>query len=869
MLPVVLFFSIGPVFAQQDQHSPLDVYLLVGQSNMAGRAPLDDSSKLTDSRILMLDKGDNWVLATDPVHFDKPDIVGVGPAIAFAREMLRNDGRRKIGLIPCAVGGSPIRVWEPDSTFLNGLHPYDDAIRRARIAMKTGRLKGIIWHQGESDNNPERAEIYTDKLKALILRFRKDLNDPGLPFVAGEIGYFNNTVLINTIIDGLTAVVANTAVVPAEGLTDKGDKVHFDTRSARELGRRYGQAMVRLERGAGGPGMAAPGGAGVVTDGGALIQNIYARQEVSLDGRWNYIVDPYENGYYDYRHQPYDQSPSGKGGFFDDKKAADKTELVEYNFDLSPTLKVPGDWNSQEDKLLYYEGTVWYRRIFHASPQEGRRYFLYFGAVNYEAHVYLNGRKLGMHKGGFTPFQFEVTGKLKEGDNVIVVKADNTRKKDEIPTVNTDWWNYGGITRDVLLASAPATFISDYKLQLAKDDAGRIEGFVQLDGGGAGGLNGGGGPAGSGGGVQEVTVSIPEAGIRQTVRTDGSGRAVISIPVKKLNYWSPENPHLYAVTLSAGNDEISDKIGFRTIQVRGQDILLNGKPVFLRGISIHDENPLIPGRNRSEGDLRMLLTWAKELNCNYVRLAHYPHNEIMIRLADEMGLMVWAEVPVYWTISWENADTYANAQKQLTDLITRDKNRAAVVIWSIGNETPISEPRLSFMGRLAAQAHSLDSSRLVSAALEVHRKGNEAFVDDPLGEKLDLVSFNEYAGWYWGDKPTDLPNYHFTIKYNRPVIITEFGGDALAGFHADAATRFSEEYQEELYRYQLQMLKGIGALRGMTPWILTDFRSPRRQHPVYQNFWNRKGLISETGLKKKAFYVLRGFYEEMAKKYGQ
>ncbi len=853
---VVLVFAAAPVVAQQGQD--LDLYLLIGQSNMAGRAPLDDSSKLTDSRILMLDKSNNWVPATDPLHFDKPDVVGVGPGIAFAREILRNSAGRRIGLIPCAVGGSPIRVWEPDSTYLNGLHPYDDAIRRAKIALGRGRLCGIIWHQGESDNNTAGAAVYMEKLKILIRRLRTDLKTPALPFVAGEIGYFAKSTPINQVIDRLPGVVANTAVVSAEGLTDKGDKTHFDTRSARELGRRYGQAMIKLEKG--------PGGLGI---GGVLIQNIFARQEVSLDGRWNYIVDPYENGYYDYRHQPYDQSASGTGGFFDDKKPADRNELVEYNFDLSPTLKVPGDWNSQEDKLLYYEGTVWYRRIFSASPKQGRRYFLYFGAVNYEAHVYLNGKKLGMHKGGFTPFEFEVTGKLKDGDNTIVVKADNTRKKDEIPTVNTDWWNYGGITRDVMLASAPATFISDYKVQLAKDEPGRIEGFVQLDGEGANGGVGSGERNSSGVGGQEVMISIPEAGVHQTVRTDGSGRADVSIPVKKLNYWSPENPHLYAVTLKAGADAINDKIGFRTIQVKGQDILLNGKSVFLRGISIHDENPLIPGRNRGEGDLRMLLNWAKELGCNYIRLAHYPHNETMIRLADEMGLMVWAEVPVYWTISWENADTYANAQKQLTDLITRDKNRAAVIIWSIGNETPISEPRLSFMGRLATQAHTLDNSRLISAALEVHRKGNEAFVDDPLGEKLDLVSFNEYAGWYWGDRLTDLPNYHFTIKYDRPVIITEFGGDALAGFHADAGTKFSEEYQEELYRYQLQMLKGIGALRGMTPWILTDFRSPRRQHPVYQNFWNRKGLISETGQKKKAFFVLKDFYEEIGKKYAQ
>jgi beta-glucuronidase len=721
------------------------------------------------------------------------------------------------------------------------LHPYDDAIRRARAALRQGRLKGILWHQGESDNNPKSAALYMDKLQALIRRLRKDLDSPDLPFVAGEVGYFGKSTLINTVIDRLPGVVAHTAVVSADGLTDKGDKTHFDTRSARELGRRYGQAMKKLQAERGAPAV-----------GTGLIQHASAREVLSLNGRWNYIIDPYENGFYDYRHQPYDQSPSGTGGFYDDKKQKDPSELIEYDFDASPTLKVPGDWNSQDEKLLFYEGTIWYRRKFRVKPAPGQRYFLYFGAVNYEAHIYLNGKKLGMHKGGFTPFEFEVTGRLTDGDNSIVVKADNTRHKDEIPTINTDWWNYGGITRDVFLAATPAAFIADYKIQLAKDDPGKIEGFVQLNGST---------------GSQEVTVSIPEASIRQSVKTDDAGRAVFSIPVRKIGYWSPEHPQLYAVTIRSGADSIGDKIGFRTIQVRGKDILLNGKSVFLRGISIHDENPLIPGRNRSEGDLRMLLTWAKELDCNYVRLAHYPHNETMLRLADEMGVMVWAEVPVYWTISWDNPDTYRNAEQQLSDLINRDRNRASVIVWSIGNETPLSEPRLSFMSRLAAHAHSLDSTRLVSAALEVHRNGNDVIVDDPLGEKLDLVSFNEYAGWYWGDKPGDLSRYHFSIKYDRPVIITEFGGDALGGFHADRDTRWSEEYQEWLYTNQLQMLSKIGALRGMTPWILTDFRSPRRQHPVYQNFWNRKGLISETGKKKMAFAVLKTFYETTEKKY--
>ncbi|MES2148635.1 MAG: glycoside hydrolase family 2 TIM barrel-domain containing protein [Pseudomonadota bacterium] len=582
-----------------------------------------------------------------------------------------------------------------------------------------------------------------------------------------------------------------------------------------------------------------------------LIQNIYGRSHISLNGRWTYIIDPYEMGYYDYRHMPFDQSATGAGGIFDDRKPKNKDEWVEYDFDLSPTMKIPGDWNSQAEKLQLYEGTIWLRQNFDAQPIEGKNYFLYFGAVNYEAQVYLNGKKLGSHKGGFTPFQFDVSGKLKKGNNIVVVKADNTRKVDEIPTVNTDWWNYGGITRDVLLAELPATYISEYKVQLGKGNLKRIEGFVQLAG-----VNK----------ASSVTVSIPEAGIKTTLQTDASGRAILSIPVNKMSYWTPEQPKLYSVELAGAGDKVIDKIGFRTIETRGQDILLNGKSIFLRGISLHDENPLITGRLRGQGDMRMLLQWAKELNANYVRLAHYPHSEEMVRLADEMGLLVWAEVPVYWTISWSNPATFANANAQLTDLMTRDRNRASVIVWSIGNETPVSAPRNLFMGKLAATARSLDDTRLVAAALEVHRSGNDVVVEDPLADQLDLASFNEYAGWYWSNN-REMLNYHFNIKYNKPVVITEFGADALGGYHADADTRWSEEYQEKLYLNQIKMLTAIPGLRGMTPWILTDFRSPRRLHPYFQDFWNRKGLISDDGKKKKAFFTLKSFYDEMQEKY--
>ncbi|WP_205703447.1 glycoside hydrolase family 2 protein [Hymenobacter radiodurans] len=578
---------------------------------------------------------------------------------------------------------------------------------------------------------------------------------------------------------------------------------------------------------------------------------------MSLNGSWNYIIDPYENGFYDYRREAFDQSKSGKGGYYDNQKpsSTQEEELIEYDFDKSQAMQIPGDWNSQRPELLYYEGTIWFKKSFNLTPKAGKRYFLYFGAINYESHIYLNGKKLGMHKGGFTPIQYDITTGLNpSGGNFVVVKADNTRRPEAVPTINTDWWNYGGITRDVFIAETPDTYIVDYKVQLSKDDAKTLTGYVQLSGEGRAG--------------QTVSLNIAEAEIKQTMKTDAEGRATFSVPARKLTLWSPQTPKLYTVALSASGDAIQDKIGFRTIQTRGQDILLNGKPIFMRGISMHDENPLIPGRARGEGDLRMMLTWAKELGCNFVRLAHYPHNEIMLKLADEMGLLVWAEVPVYWTIAWENPATYQNAETQLSDLINVGKNRASIVIWSVGNETPLGEPRLKFMSNLAKKARSLDDTRMISAALELHRTpDNVIHVDDPLGEFLDLTSINEYAGWYWGGKPGEITKYSFDIKYKKPVIISEFGGDALAGYHGDANTRWSEEYQEALYQNQIKMLGGISGLRGMTPWILADFRATRRQHPVYQNGFNRKGLISSTGVKKKAFYVLQEYYRQLAQKY--
>jgi beta-glucuronidase len=583
-----------------------------------------------------------------------------------------------------------------------------------------------------------------------------------------------------------------------------------------------------------------------------VIVDVFARQSTSLNGQWHIIVDPYDTGYFDYRREPYDAKEKISGGFGLDHAAKDKTELVEYNFDTSPTLNVPGDWNSQDSKLFYYEGSVWYRTKFDAKKSApNHRLFIYFGAANYEADVYLNGKKLGKHVGGFTPFAYEVTRSVKDKDNSLVVRVNNNRHAEAVPTVNTDWWNYGGITRDVLLVETPETFISNFLVRLKSGTTNTIEAEVWLDGKAL---------------EQPVTISLPTLGLKGGTKTDAKGVGHVDFPDAKVALWTPQNPVLNDVSIAAGDDHLSDRVGFRTIATSGTNILLNGKPVFLRGVSIHEENPLRGARAWSPADAQLLLGRAKELGCNFVRLAHYPHNEHMARLADEMGLMVWEEIPVYWTIQWTNAATLANAQKQLNDLISRDQNRASVVVWSVANETPVSEARTKFLKSLVDEARTLDGTRLVSAAMEVHsdhKNENHKIVDDPFGEYTDLLSFNEYVGWYDG-LPEKIDRITWSLKYQKPVFISEFGADAKQGVHADALTRFSEEYQADVYRRTLPMLGRIPGFSGCTPWILFDFRSPRRLLPGVQDGWNLKGLIGHNGEKKMAFDVLKKIYEERA-----
>lgn len=568
----------------------------------------------------------------------------------------------------------------------------------------------------------------------------------------------------------------------------------------------------------------------------SFMMNPYGRLGAKLlNGKWNAIIDPFGRG--------------ENVKFYQNKTPQSKGEFVEYSFKNGLKLDVPGDFNSQLPELKYYEGNIWYQRYFNFNKIAGKRQFLYFAGASYHSTVWLNGVQIGKHEGGFTPFQFEISSLLKEGENDLIVLINNNRKADGIPAMNFDWWNYGGITRDVFVIETPTVYVIDYTVQLKKGVQNKFSVRIQLDGNKT---------------SQQVELSIPELKIKTQLKTNEEGYVVVEM-VAKPQLWETDNPKMYAVRIATANDTVNDEIGFRTIETKGTDILLNGKPIFLKGVNFHEEIPQRMGRAYSEADAATILSEVKALGCNFVRTAHYPQNEHIVRMSEKMGFLIWEEIPLWQGINFSNPVVLAKAKTMLQEMIYRDKNRAGVIIWSIANETWPSAYRDEVLTELVALTRKLDDTRLVGAAFD-NPKFDETTstfnLVDKVSQVVDVVGVNKYMGWYM-PYPKDLEKIKWNVATDKPLIISEFGCEALYGQQgpSDVAQSWSEEYQEDLYLKNIAMFKNIPNLRGTSPWVLFDFRSPNRWLPLHQDGWNRKGLISDKGQRKKAWYVMKAYYE--------
>lgn len=571
-----------------------------------------------------------------------------------------------------------------------------------------------------------------------------------------------------------------------------------------------------------------------------------SRRKQSLDGPWRYILDPFDAA---------KRGNNDRRTFWKNFRPPETGPLVEYDWEESPVIDLPRDWNSHAPELQWYDGPVYFRRTFMADPKPDNTQHLAFEAVNYHATVWLNAEKIGEHEGGFTPFALDVTGKLRPGENAIVICADSRHHPEAVPTDYTDWQNYGGVTRSVWLVEMPIVNIADWFVRL---EDGLIVADVTI---------------GSPNPISGMAVTLNIGSMRLSGITDDNGTARMKAR-NRLALWSPEKPVLHDLRIEVSGDVVKDRIGLRTIATRGKELLFNGQPLYLRGISIHEE-PIGPvgTRRMTEADARRLLEEAKALGCNFVRLAHYPHSEVTLHLADEMGLIVWSEIPVYWEqIRYDSAHTLALARSMQRDMILRDRNRCSIGLWSVANETPQEEPRTRFLKTLIDDARALDPTRLITAALNKNvdvggaKDGESIFaVTDELGEYLDVLAVNQYEAWYSKRKANELDQVSFTTPYNKPLMFSEFGADSLTGNRGPKETFWTEDFQAWLYEETLKMVERTQGCVGISPWLLKDFRSPRRWHGKYQQFWNRKGLISETGVRKAAFAVLQAFYSKKAK----
>ena len=556
----------------------------------------------------------------------------------------------------------------------------------------------------------------------------------------------------------------------------------------------------------------------------------HSRKKESLNGHWHYAVDQYDT----FLHQKWFLE-----NYYD---AGGNTLPVDFSFDEWELMNLPCCWNMTDRMYMLYEGSmIFTRKFLYASRNDDERMILKIGAANYLCRVFINKKYVGMHRGGSTPSYLDITDYLGH-ENRIFLQVDNTRRSNQVPMNDTDWFNYGGVYRDIELIRVPKVHIKDFKIALEPgSDFSRINVKIAMSENYSG----------------NATLKIEELGILQEVPVE-NGVGDFSFEAHPM-LWCPDSPKLYDVTLECAGDTVSDRVGFREILVKEMDIILNGKPLFLRGISCHEDS-VENGKALTDEERLENIRIAKELGCNFMRVAHYPHNERMSQLADELGLLLWEEIPVYWGIQFASEDTYNDAENQLKELITRDYNRASVIIWSVGNENADTDERLHFMSRLAQCSHTLDHTRMVSAACLVNYEKNA--IEDRLEQYLDIIGLNEYCGWYTAEWRM-LPELFENSNPPKPVIITEFGADAYPNLRGTIADKGTEDCQAYVYERQIENIRKISYIKGMTPWILHDFRCPRRTS-VNQRYYNTKGLLSaDKKHKKLAFYVLQDFYKEM------
>lgn len=567
------------------------------------------------------------------------------------------------------------------------------------------------------------------------------------------------------------------------------------------------------------------------------------RQTLDLSGFWDFRFDPDDRG-----------------------RATGWSE----NLPQGRPIAVPASWNDQFEDGRDYLGPAWYQTGFDLPwGWNNQRIWLRFNSVNYLAEVWLNGVPLGQHEGGHLPFEFDITPHVRAEGNRLIVRVEGELAPDRVPPGNVspdphdafatlnypptsfDFFPFCGIQRPVLLYTTPPGAIADLTVitEIAGGD-GRVQ--VRLDR-----LPG-----------DRVTARFTLNGHGANVVTEATvagQTATTALVVPQAALWAPGAPNLYTLTVElrqggAAFDRYALPIGIRTIQVDGDALLLNGRPVYLKGFGRHEDFP-VTGRGLVPAVIVKDYALMQWLGANSFRTTHYPYSDQMMDLADRLGFMVIDEIPAVGLFFRQEGlqRRLTLCRQYLRELIARDKNRPSVILWSIANEPHSRRPAArSFFRNLYDQAKSLDPTRPVTLVSHVG-------VDEAAFEFLDILCLNRYYGWYSQNGRiedgvdcllAELDALH--EKFHKPLILTEFGADAIAGGHAQPPEMFTEEYQAAMIGRYLQALRSRPFVVGEHVWNLCDFKTGQAVHRM--GGLNLKGVFTRDRRPKLAAHRLKEWW---------
>ena len=537
------------------------------------------------------------------------------------------------------------------------------------------------------------------------------------------------------------------------------------------------------------------------------------------------------------------------------------------DFVAEKQVAVPSSYNDlfTEEEFRMWDKGVWYRRLFTLPRMlRNERIVLRFNSVSYRAEVFLNGKRLGDHETGYTPFEFDITeGVDFERENVLCVRVENILSTDTVPMGNLnnspepgqfagqypdtpfDFFPYAGIQRPVMVYTTARTGWLESLLVTTKNS-----GEVDISGS-------------TGGAAAKVVLSCEGESVEAQVE-GGAFQAGFTISDVKL--WDVGQPNLYTVlvqVLDAGGgllDEYTQRFGVRDVKVEGNRILLNGKPVYLQGFGRHEDFPVIgKGLNHSV-NIRdhELLKW---INANSYRTTHYPYSEELIQLCDEQGILVISEAPAV-SINFEFVTdrTLQAHLRVMRELIERDRNYPSVIMWSVANEaTTNREDSIPYFKQLSGLVRSMDATRPVTM---ITCKAEQ----DLVMEFFDVVGVNLYPGWY--HLPGQIEEAKKDLKgtlekmyaaFRKPIMVTEFGADTIAGMHSLPAEQWSEDYQTELILGMIEVMRGLDYIVGEHIWNFADFRTA-------QNFvrvgGNKKGAFTRDRQPKMVCHFLKKLWAE-------